>query len=151
MRFIKLSTFTILSGIGWCIDFGVFNFLISQSMSYFASNLISATVAVTFVFITAHRWIFRNHVGGLWSVIGKYVLWNIVAIFAASFLLKQIATGLEGVDLSGALDLVRAITGISASIQTLISNAAKFLITPFTMYANFVAMGYIIERRFSFV
>ena len=88
-------------------------------------------------------------------MLGKYVLWNVVAITAASYLLKLIAAGLATLDLDAIVAMAGAAVGRAIALpvphHVLIANAAKILVTPFTMYANFVAIGYIIERRFSFV
>ena len=155
MKLVKLPMFTVLSGIGWCIDFTIFNYLVSRSHPDFIANLVSASVAVTFVLFTSYRWIFRNHVGSFPVVLGKYVLWNVVAITAASYLLKLIAAGLATLDLDAIVAMAGAAVGRAIALpvphHVLIANAAKILVTPFTMYANFVAIGYIIERRFSFV
>jgi putative flippase GtrA len=151
IKLLRLSSFTILSGIGWCIDFAIFNYLVSLNYANLTANLISASVAVTFVLMTARRWIFRNQVGSLQAAVGRYVVWNIVAIAVASYLIKLIASGLDSLDLQAVIALSDAVLGHSVSRHALVSNAAKILVTPFTMYANFVAMGYIIERRLSFL
>lgn len=150
MSLLKLPAFTLLSGLGWCIDFLIFNWLVGMRHSYFESNLVSAAVAVSFVLFTARRWIFRNHAENLGTVIVKYVLWNIVAVTAASFLIQLTATGLERLDFSRASFAIGQFIGTVPSKVTIVSNLAKLLVTPVTMYANFVMVGYIIERRFSF-
>lgn len=150
MNLLKLPAFTLLSGIGWCIDFVIFNCLVTVGHSYFVSNLTSAAVAVTFVLITARRWIFRDHAASLPVVVAKYVIWNIVAVTAASFLIQLIATGLESVDLSGITAAIGHVTGAVPNKKAIVSNMSKLLVTPITMYANFLAVGYIVERRFSF-
>jgi putative flippase GtrA len=150
MNLLKLPSFTLLSGIGWCIDFAIFNTLVTLGHTYFASNLVSASVAVTFILIAARRWIFRHHAESLHVVVAKYVIWNVVAVTAASFLIQLIATGLEHIDLSGVLAGAGQVTGKIPDKKAIVSNVAKLLVTPITMYANFLAVGYIIERRFSF-
>lgn len=150
MSSLKLPGFTVLSGVGWCIDFAIFNYLVAFGRTYFVSNLISATVAVSFVLITARRWIFRDHAASLPAVVVKYVLWNIAAVTAASFLVQLTASGLESFDFGWASSAVGQFAGVAPSKVMIVSNLAKLLITPLTMYANFVMVGYIIERRFSF-
>ena len=150
MKLLRLSSFTLLSGVGWCIDFAIFNVLVSRGFTSFAANLSSASVAVTFVLIIARRWIFRHHVETLPMTIFWYAAWNAAAIPAASLGLKAVSAGLLQVDWGQAKLL--AGTGLDHPIayRMLIANFAKIVITPFTMYANFVATGYIIERRMRF-
>ncbi|QGN56107.1 hypothetical protein GKE62_17710 [Novosphingobium sp. Gsoil 351] len=150
MSLLKLPAFTLLSGIGWCIDFVIFNYLVALDHTYFASNLVSAAVAVSFVLITARHWIFRNHVESLHGVVVKYVLWNVVSVTAASFFVQITASGLEQIDLSGIASATGHVTGMTPNRVTIVSNLSKLLVTPITMYANFLAVGYIVERRFSF-
>lgn len=150
MSLLKLPGFTLLSGLGWCLDFLIFNGLVAMGHSYFASNLVSAACAVTFVLFTARRWIFRNHAESLGTVVVKYVVWNIVAVTAASFLIQLTANGLETFDFAGASLAIGQFVGTAPSKVMIVSNLAKLLVTPITMYANFVMVGYIIERRFSF-
>jgi putative flippase GtrA len=151
MKIVKISSFTVLSGIGWCIDFTAFNYLVSMGYPYLTSNLISASVAVAFVFLTSRKWVFRHHVGSLKIAVLKYILWNIFAIIVASQLLDNIANFLESMDLRHVSQLIVWVTGNDLAERSLVSNLAKVLITPLTMYANFVAIGYIIERRLSFL
>jgi putative flippase GtrA len=150
MRIIRISSFTLLSGAGWCIDFLLFNYLVSIGYPYLTSNLISASVAVAFVFLTSRKWVFRNHVASLKVAILQYVVWNIFAIAVASQLLSGIASVLESTNLQYFSQLVGWATGEHLSQRALVSNLAKVLVTPLTMYANFVATGYIVERRLSF-
>lgn len=151
MRPIRLGYFTALSAIGWCIDFAVFNCLVYSGLSDILSNLISATIAVTFVFITSRRWIFRNHVESLGPTVTKYVIWNIFAVIAASLLVRFFSVMLGSFPEVVFRETVGQLTGLSISARMLSAITAKLLVTPFTMYANFVVMGYIIERRLSLV
>jgi putative flippase GtrA len=150
MKILRLSSFTIVSGVGWCMDFAIFNSLIAADISYLVSNLISASFAVTFVFLTSRKWIFRNHHGSLHLAAGEYVLWNAVAISAVSYLLKVVAALLTSLDLQPVLQIITTGTGQNIDRDLLVPNLAKILVTPFSMYANFVAIGIIIERRLRF-
>jgi putative flippase GtrA len=151
MKIFRISSFTLLSGAGWCIDFSVFNYLVSIGYRYLTSNLMSASFAVAFVFLTSRKWVFRNHVGSLKVAILQYIIWNILAITVASQFLEGIASVLESIDLRHVSQLIVWMTGEHLAERSLVSNLAKVLVTPFTMYANFVAIGYIIERRLSFL
>jgi putative flippase GtrA len=147
---LKLPTFTLVSGVGWCLDFLIFNGLVALGISYFVSNLCSAAVAVTFVLITARRFIFRNHAERLRVVVAKYVVWNILAVAAASFLISLVANGLESSQIATLVFAIVEVDPSRGETTALVANLAKLLITPLTMYANFLMASYIIERRFSF-
>jgi putative flippase GtrA len=145
----RLSAFAALSGIGWLIDFTIFNVLVASNNSYLKSNIVSASVAVVFVFITARRFIFLNHVGSLKQAVTKYVVWNAFAIVFASYFIKSIASGLVYLGFNDTLIQLGAFSSLPINRRLIISNIAKLLVTPLTMYANFIAMGYIFERRLS--
>ena len=151
MKVFRISSFTLFSGAGWCIDFSLFNYLVSIGYPYSTSNLISASVAVAFVFVTSRKWVFRNHVGSLKFATLQYVIWNVFAITVASQFLGGIAFVLESVDLKHVSQLIVWVTGEHLEQRSLVSIIAKVLVTPVTMYANYVATGYIIERRLSFL
>lgn len=146
----KIGYFTLISGTGWLIDFIIFCAAVELGLSAADANLISASIAVTFVFITSRQWIFRRHVGSLRSVISKYVLWNIFAVWLASLGIGA-AHGLFAPRASDVLEFVQSHFSQSPfTVQTLSGIAAKLFITPFTMYSNFVVLGYILERRVHF-
>lgn len=147
---LRLSSFTILSGIGWCIDFAIFNLLVALGHSGFAANLVSATVAVTFVLVMARRWIFHDHVETLGRTVARYAAWNVVAITVASLAIRLIMAALERFDWTGVAAWAGTAAGHPVATAALVANLAKIMVTPFTMYANFVATGYIIERRLRF-
>lgn len=149
-KLLSLSSFTILSGVGWCIDFAIFNLLVARGWSGFAANLVSASIAVTFVLAVARRWIFRQHVRTLGKTIGLYAAWNVVAITAASAGIRLIAGALQTLPWDDVALMASTATAHPVAAATVVANLAKILITPVTMYANFVAMGYIIETRLRF-
>ena len=146
---LKLPAFTLISGIGWWLDFLIFNYLVALGYTYAGSNLISAAAAVTFVLITARRWVFRNHAEKLNVVVLKYVLWNVFAVTGASFLIQLIASGLEMIDIAAVVSIVVWDPLTAHQEIAVVANVSKLLVTPITMYANFVMAGYIIERRIS--
>lgn len=146
----RIGYFTIVSGIGWLIDFLIFGASIKLGLTAAHANLISASVAVLFVFVTSRQWIFRHHVGSMRSVIAKYVLWNIFAVSLASWGVGA----MHGLFASSAADLLEFArfhySQVLMTAQTLSAIAAKLFITPFTMYSNFVVLGYILEKRVHF-
>ena len=146
----RIGYFTLVSGIGWLIDFFIFGFSIKLGLTAAYANLVSASVAVVFVFVTSRQWIFRHHVGSLRSVFVKYVLWNIFAVSIASWGVGTI----HGFFSSCAFDFLAFTQSnlfrTTITAQTLSAIAAKLFITPFTMYSNFVVLGYILEKRVHF-
>lgn len=147
----RLSYFTIVSGLGWCLDFAIFNVLVGRGEPGFLANCISATTAVTFVFVFARRWIFRMHAGSLASAVLKYALWNIIAIAAASQMIRLLGAELASLDTGEIARLVQSVAPIRMSGAQIAYNLAKILVTPLTMYMNFLVMGYIVERQISFI
>ncbi len=133
--FQRLSRFTILSGIGWMIDVSLTLGLVSAGLAVVFANAIGATAAVTFVYITAQRHVFRLNPGRLSASerFGAYVLYQVVAITVASVLIGAVAWILAGV--------------LAELSPTLIAAIAKIVITPLTLYSNFLFMGWLLEGR----
>ena len=143
----RIGYFTIISGIGWLIDFFIFTVSIKVGLTAAYANLFSASVAVIFVFVTSRQWIFRHHAGSLRSVIVKYVLWNLFAVSLASWGVGTVH-GLFSSSVFDFLEFVRSnFFQTPITVATLSAIAAKVFITPFTMYSNFVVLGYILEKR----
>lgn len=144
----RLNGFALLSGLGWLIDFSAFNLLTLAHVPVFAANLVGASLGVSFVFVTGRRFIFRDTRTRLSHAIALYALWNLVAILAASFCVAAIAH-LLGTE--AARQLAARLPAIGPYWMVLVPPIAKMAFTPVTMYANFVVMGLIIERRLHFV
>lgn len=140
-RGVRVHRFAVLSGIGWLLDFTVFNLLAWSGIGLFAANMLGATTGVTWVFVTARLSIFQRRTVSLRRAILAYAIWNAVAIVAAS----------AAVDALGSLS-IRMLSGhvhdqSGSRIMALVPAIAKMAVTPFTMYLNFVAMAFIVERR----
>ena len=123
------------SGIGWLIDFTIFNLLNLISDRIGLHNIISSLCGVTFVFIMSTRKTFVQKEGGLslkWKYL-IYVVYQLVLIYAVSKLLVVIDAQL-GTWLAG--------TFFAPYTAVL----AKILITPVTMVINFIVMKLLIER-----
>ena len=149
-RPLLVHRFALLSGIGWLLDFSVFNMLAWAGLNLFAANVIGATTGVTWVFVTARKFIFRSRVTSLRAAIIGYAAWNVVGILLASAAIEVIGHGLAQ---PGGLPRLAEVAPWFAGIidpRRLAAPLAKILVTPFTMYANFVMMGLITERRLSF-
>jgi putative flippase GtrA len=146
---VRLHGFALISGIGWLIDFGLFTLLAYGGVDLFLANLAGAATAVTFVFVAARRFIFRDLKRPLASAVTAYVLWNLFAVLLASIAVDRVADLLSSSRLVG--DVIESLSAGWATAGRIVPPLAKILVTPATMYANYVAMGVITERRFSFI
>ena len=121
-----------ISGIGWIMDFVIFNLLNLRSSYVAVNNMISSLVAVCFVFCVSTRKTFVQKDGGIpLKVI--YILYQIILILLVSQLLAIIAAGLYQT-FSGSI------------IGNFSAMAAKIIVTPVTMCLNFLVMKLLIER-----
>jgi putative flippase GtrA len=147
---VRVHRFAILSGIGWLLDFGTFNALALVGIDLFVANLVGATVGVTWVFVTARRFIFRSRRTSLQSAIAGYALWNLCGILLASWAVEALGRWLAG---PAALPRLAELAGsvpFGLDPRLLAAPLAKVAVTPFTMYLNFVMMGVITERKLHF-
>jgi len=136
-HFRRLSHFTVLSGIGWCIDFGLMLLLVSNELPVFASNAVGAVAATIFVYITAQRHVFKlaeNRLGGSTRFMA-YAGYQAIVILIASFLIDAAAGILAETSL--------------VDDPTLAAAVAKISVTPLTLYSNFLFMGWLVEGRLS--
>ena len=131
----QVIAFVGISGIGWIIDFAIFNLLNVKSDYVAANNMISSLVAVCFVFSVSTRKTFVQKDGrfNIRIKFAIYVLYQIVLIILISKLLAAINAGLMSVLVGSTL------AGFSAMI-------AKIIVTPITMLLNFCVMKLLIER-----
>jgi len=127
----------VLSGIGWCIDFGLMLLLVSNELPVFASNAVGAVAATIFVYITAQRHVFKlaeNRLGGSTRFMA-YAGYQAIVILIASFLIDAAAGILAETSL--------------VDDPTLAAAVAKISVTPLTLYSNFLFMGWLVEGRLS--
>ena len=143
----RLPKFAVLSGIGWLIDFTTFTVLTSNGMPAFYANLIGATIAVSFVFLSARSLVFLEHERPLVNSFAGYFLWNVVAILLASLTIQYLSDFLRtehlflrGVQIT--LDLPLLLPTVD-----LPSVVSKIAITPVTMLLNYVVAGYLVEKK----
>lgn len=133
--FYQALRFVGISGIGWLLDFTVFNVLNLWFARVDVNNVISSLVGVCFVFAVSTRKTFVQKENGIplkWKFV-VYVLYQLVLIFAVSLLLARLNVLLLSVLAGSALE----------SFSALLS---KILITPLTMICNFIVMKLLIER-----
>lgn len=145
-RVTVVHRFALLSGIGWVLDFSVFNVLAWWGVALFTANLVGATVGVTWVFLTARATIFRSRRTSLPAAIAAYALWNLLGILVASVIIAVLAQLALGSALPARLWSALPVIG-RMPFARVVPPLSKIAVTPFTMYANFVMMGLITERR----
>ena len=121
-----------ISGIGWIMDFVIFNLLNLRSSYVAVNNMISSLVAVCFVFCVSTRKTFVQKDGGIPLKV-KFVIYILYQIILVSQLLAIIAAGLYQT-FSGSI------------IGNFSAMAAKIIVTPVTMCLNFLVMKLLIER-----
>lgn len=124
-----------ISGVGWIIDFLIFNLLTLKFEYVAVNNMISSLVAVCFVFCVSTRKTFIQKDGGINIKIkfAVYIAYQIILVLLISQLLALINTYL-------AVALGETIIGdFSAMIS-------KIIVTPVTMILNFCVMKFLIER-----
>ncbi|MDR5855201.1 GtrA family protein [Caballeronia sp. LZ062] len=119
-----LMRFGLVSGLGWLIDFCLFGALTALKAPVWMANTASATAAVLFVFFVSVRRVFQYHEHYLLGKLLCYVVYQAIAILAASF----------------AIDLLTHRFGLAPIVS-------KILVTPFTFYCNFQFMSFITTGR----
>ena len=123
-----------ISGIGWILDFSIFNILGLTGLSYEICNVFSSICGVTFVFFVSTKKTFHVNLRKL-TLVQKYfvyILYQIIMIFLASKIVGVIS---EYLMLSN-IGLLCRFAGI----------AAKICVTPFTMVCNFIFMKILSEK-----
>jgi putative flippase GtrA len=143
----RLPKFAIVSGAGWCLDIIIFLTLVQLRVHVFLANMIGAALAVTFVFVVSQRSIFivrRKRI--IWAFIA-YLGWHAVMITLASLAIAWLSAAISSC--SGWVPALAVPLCATVSAHWLAAASAKCLVTPLTLYANFVFSSWIIEARAS--
>lgn len=119
----RLLRFGLISGLGLATDVGLYVLLYRRGVPPGYANLVSAGVAVSLVFVLSQRRLFRYDGGFLLPLFFAYLVYQAVAVSAAS----------AGV---GALVAHTALSPL----------AAKALVTPATFGCNYVFMTLLLSR-----
>jgi hypothetical protein len=119
----RVAGFSILSAVGLTIDIAIFSLLVHFGLRPGYANLISAGLAVTFVYFSSAKKVFQYHGRFLVLLFLIYVLYQVVAVLAASFAVDRLA-----------------IAGFRPII-------AKLLILPVTFTANYFSMSFLLRAR----
>lgn len=119
----RIGSFGVVSGIGWGLDFLVFTVLTELGSPVAAANLVSAGIAVSFVYLRSVRHVFRC-AGYRWGEFVIYAAYQVAAVAIASLAIAALAQAL--------------------AIAPLL---AKVLVTPMTFAANYLFMAALLARR----
>ncbi len=140
----RLSKFTLISGCGWILDVLVLLGLVAMGTPFFTANLAGALCGVSFVFLFAQRRVFTATHGGKvrWQLFLPYLLWQIFAILLASVMVDWVALWLVP-----SAESLAAWSGTGIPAAMIAAGLAKVVVTPVTLYANFLFFGWLAERR----
>lgn len=121
-----------ISGLGWCFDFSLY-LIFTQAFDWpvFWANYLSSIPAVSLVFFVSTRNIFRTGKSkipiGIKYLI--YLLYQIILLSLVSILGEYLALYIS-----------------KLYISKLVKIFVKIIITPITMFINFLVMKIILER-----
>ncbi len=125
----KVIKFIFTSGIGFIIDFIIYNILVYVfNINVDISNMISSLVGVSFVFFTSVKRIFGNNVKRIplkYKYL-MYIVYQFVLIILVSKIIILLNNWLFQLDISFMKDYSKIV--------------AKVCITPFTMLINYIVM-----------
>lgn len=129
--------FFIVSGIGWIIDMFIYIILTNLGLPIVISNIISAGLAATYVYLVSTNKIFVN--SGKISLTLKYliyIVYQFCLILVSSYVIMLISSGLTNLfETYNMVFLLRNVKIIS-----------KIVNTPITMIVNFIVMKSLIEK-----
>lgn len=140
--------FAVISGAGWLIDFSLFNGMVAGGILPGRANLVSAGVALLFVFLVSRHHLFREAKRPLPQAMALYAAYNVIAVIAASALIGALSgpatTALNHVCPALSLAGCGKIRGLGPAL-------VKIAVTPATMYANFMASAFINLKQIRFL
>lgn len=124
MRLKRILRFAGASGTGLAIDYAIYTLLCNGGMPAGWANLISAGIAVTFVFVVSARRIFESEHRYLERLFVVYAAYQVVAVSAASWAVGAATEQLDGRYLLG-----------------------KTVILPLSFTANYLFMAWLLSTR----
>jgi len=135
--FRQIVEFVGVSGVGWIIDFTVYTVLTTVlGVPAGISNFLSAIPAITFVFFTATLKTFVKNETGLslhWKY-ALYVAYQFVLLTGVSFLNQAL------------FDWLRTVLTEGTLLYRYCAILTKIMITPITMFCNFIVLKRLTER-----
>lgn len=137
-------SFFFISGIGWLMDITIYTILINIGFHVIISNITSSTVAVTYVYITSTKRLFKNESRiNLKLKYLMYIFYQICMIIISSYCVYFISKWLIQILPNINIDSFKYLINFMLEHINL---SAKILVTPFTMVINFIFMKFLIER-----
>jgi hypothetical protein len=133
--------FAFVSSIGWVLDLGLTMWLVQLSLSPFSGSLVGAVTGVSFVYFVSRLMLLTDRGIGGPREFGLYVLWQVFAISAASAMVAIIAKLLGPVVAALCVQRVSLLAGIDTIAVA--SGVAKTLVTPLTLMANYLFLGWL--------
>ncbi len=131
----QAAQFVAVSGAGWLLDVAVFMALSGPAgWHVLPANVVSGSCGVLLVFAVSSRKIFTRNTGSMAQKVAMLLLFNLVAIITASFVLAWIA------------QLVSAAAAPYGLPPYGVRLVAKMLVTPVTLLLNFIVVRYLVER-----
>ncbi len=136
-KFFKLLNqalhFFLISGVGWLMDMLIYSIL-SNFIPVMVANIISSSVAVTYVYIVSTKKIFENTSKiNIKTKYVFYILYQLGMILGSSFVIGKLTNFLiKNINIKFILKYAKI--------------CAKILVTPFTMVINFIFMKFLIEK-----
>lgn len=116
-----------ISGFGWLIDVLFFSILTTLKIATAVSNIISSTIAITFVYFVSTNKIFKgNNITEIRAKYLIYIIYQCIVIFTFSIIIEKISLFILAKDILFLSDFHNII--------------AKICVTPFTMTINFIFM-----------
>ncbi len=131
----QLASFLGISGIGWLLDFALFNLLHLKFDSVFLCNLLSVFAATIFVFFVSTRKTFIQRPGGISLKIKflLYVLYQIVLTVVVSKLLDWTNSAL-------------ILFLLPEHLVCFAGAMSKVAVTPIAMFCNFCTLKLLVEK-----
>ena len=128
-RFLGGAGLGLVAGSGWIID-AVCLLALSRFAPVGLANLASSSLAATFVYLVAHRYVHDGRAGLVGLRLGAYVAYTLVVILAASAALAAVAAAIHAY--------------VEAPLRLI---CAKVLITPPQFVCNFLMSRLIARAR----
>ncbi|WP_159452485.1 GtrA family protein [Tropicibacter naphthalenivorans] len=133
----RFTGFTLVSGMGWVLDFCVMGTLVQLGSPVFYANLVGAFCGVTLVYFIAGFKIFeKSRPQSHATLLSFYWLWHACAIAGSSALIAY-----------GSTWLIHIVPDTALRPQTFAGLGAKILLTPISMVGNFLFMRFLLESR----
>jgi putative flippase GtrA len=147
MSSLRFPLFFLVSGVGWVLDVIFSTTLVQVGLSPFTASMIGAAAAVTFVYVMSRLSIFAQKTVGTWGEYLLYIVWQVIAISAASLFVATLAVWIEPKVAVFASSVSERLDLAFPNALALAMGVGKVLVTPLTLTANFLFMRWLTERR----